>query len=465
MLRTISARTKGVRRSGNWLYRMNLADHPSMLARVALCGFAASLVLDGLAAYSLGPLPLPWIGKFLVLAMAIGLLGVSRLPLYPGATLVVLVVLWGCLATVVGSLRMDYAQLMPPLATSSYLMFVILRLTNLMAFAAMVFLVWWLCANRYRVQVIRVVVLLGSVLATIAIYIYVAQITGLPEPARTRVGTSGEEQATMFTYAFHRAMGTFREPSHLAEWLAAPLLVSFASRRSSVSVEKLLMGIALFLTGSLTGLVGFAIGLAVVVSVGILLGQIRWRTVFGLGVLLLVAGAGFSIIARDYGDGSADLFRVVVDRIGPIIEYGIEASNREYIYSYMGETDLTLVGVGLGNANLMLSEDLGSQATASFLSLYFHTAIATGLVGVTLLILLLFVPVITLFLRRGLRIDDGALWLLGAYVAWLVMFSIHSEELNSLFGTVFALMAYAASAPRIPCVRRDAEDSADKGKS
>jgi hypothetical protein len=425
---------------------MSPADHhPSALARLALAGFATALVLDGLAAYGVGPLPLPWIGKFLVLALAIGLLGVSRLPLYPAATLVVLVVLWSWLSTAIGTLQRDYAQLMPPLATSGYVLFVILRLTSLMAFAAVVFLVWWLCAHRYRAHVIRAVVLLGAVLAAIAIYIYVAQITGLPEPARTRVGTSGEEQATVFTYAFHRAMGTFREPSHLAEWLAAPLLLSFVSRRSSVSADRLLMGVALFLTGSLTGLAGFAAGLVVVLSVGFLLGKIRWRTVFGLGVLLLVAGAGFSIIARDYGDDGADLFRVLVDRIGPILEYGTEASNREYIYSYMGEMDLTLCGVGLGNANLVLSEYLGSQATASFLSLYFQSASATGLVGLTLLVLLLSVPVIALFLRRGLRTDDGAPWLLGAYVAWLVMFSVHSEELNILFGVVFALVAYAAS--------------------
>lgn len=419
--------------------------HPrSAVARITFAGFATALVLDGLAAYSVGPLPLPWIGKFLILTLAFGLLSVSRFPLYPGAALVVLVVLWSWLSTAVGTLQMDYAQMMPPLATSGYPLFLILRVANLMAFAAMVFLVWWLCAHGYRAHVIRMVVLLGTVLATIAIYIYVAQITGLPEPARSRVGTSGEEQATVFTYAFHRAMGTFREPSHLAEWLVAPLVLSFVSRRSSASVEKLLMGVALLLTGSLTGLAGFAAALAVVLSAGFLLGRVQWRTVFDLGVLLLIAGAGFSIIARDYAGGSADLFRVVLDRIGPILEYGIEASNRDYIYSYMDEMDLSLVGVGLGNANLLLSEYLGSQATASFLSLYFQTASATGLVGLTLLITLLSVPVIALFVRRGLRTDDGAPWLLGAYVAWLVMFSVNSEELNTLFGVVFALVAYAA---------------------
>lgn len=436
--------TTGARGPGSRACRMSPADHPSRLARLALAGFAAALVLDGLAAYSVGPLPLPWIGKFLVLAFAIGLLGVSRLPLYPSATIVVLFVLWNWLSTAVGTLQTDYAQLMPPLATSDYLLFLTLRLTNLMAFAAVVFLVWWLCAHGYRAQVIRAIVLLGTLLAAIAIYIYIAQIAGLPEPARTRVGTSGEGQATVFTYAFHRAMGTFREPSHLAEWLVAPLLLSFVSRRSSVAADKLLMGAALLLTGSLTGLAGFAAGLAVGLSVGFLFGQVRWRTVFGLGVLLLVAGAGFRIIARDYDDGGADLFRVVVDRIGPILEYGAEASNRGNIYSYMGEMDLTLTGVGLGNANLVLSEYLGSQATASFLSLYFNTASATGLVGLTLLILLVSMPVIALFLRRGLRTDDGAPWLLGAYVAWLVMFSVHSEELNTLFGVIFALVVYAA---------------------
>lgn len=419
---------------------MRWPDHPSMLARFAFAGFATALALDGLAAYNAGPLPLPWIGKFLVLALAIGLLGVSRLPLYPTAALLVLLVLWSVLSTAVGTLQMDYAQLMPPLATSDYLPFVILRLTNLMAFAAVIFLVWWLCERGYRAHVVRSVVLLGTVLAVIAIYIYIAQITGLPEPFRSRIGTSGEEQPTVFTYAFHRAMGTFREPSHLAEWLVAPLLLSFIYR-ATVTVDKLLMGVALFLTGSLTGLAGFVAGLAVVLAAGFMLGHVRWRTVFGLGVLLLVAGIGFSIIARDYGDGGADLFQVVVDRIGPILKYGAEASNRDYIYAYMSELDVTLAGVGLGNANLVLSEYLGSQATASFLSLYFHTASATGLVGLTLLLLLLSVPVIALCVRST---DASAPWLLGAYFAWLIMFSVNSEELNTLFGVVFALVAYAA---------------------
>ena len=70
----------------------------------------------------------------------------------------------------------------------------------------------------------------GVLCAAMALYIYVAQLSGLPEPPRTRMGTGGDQQATTFTYAFHRAMGTFQEPGDLASWLVLPLFLSFLAR-------------------------------------------------------------------------------------------------------------------------------------------------------------------------------------------------------------------------------------------
>ena len=239
--------------------------------------------------------------------------------------------------------------------------------------------------QRYRHEVFKTLVTIGGIVALAAIYIYVAQVFTLWEPPRTRIGTQGEEQRTIFSYAFHRAMGTFREPSHLAEWMLVPFLVSLLQNQLRSFVWPMLMGSVILLTGSLTGILGGVLGFAIAT---LILNPIRLSTLKLTVALVIIAGISyvlFSVLVVSYSDTNTDLFSVIWDRVQPIFEGGMGASNRGYVYEYFATEPIPAVGQGLGNAGLYFSNYCGTELVTSLLSLYFSTLYSTGYVGLVLL--------------------------------------------------------------------------------
>ena len=134
--------------------------------------------------------------------------------------------LWAMLVTAASTVSHDYASFMPLGATTPYPVFILLRFFTLLSFVASVYVALWLLQQGCREHVIKAVVTIGCFISVAALYIYAAQIYGLPELPRNRLGTAGGLQAIRFTYDFHRAIGTFREPSLLAAWLIVPLFLA-----------------------------------------------------------------------------------------------------------------------------------------------------------------------------------------------------------------------------------------------
>lgn len=407
--------------------------------------FTIALLGNGLAAYSVGPFPLPWIAQSLPLVYVPCLIIRNNRPLLvPGMGSLGLFTVWAAMVTFVQSQTYDYASLMPPLATTSYPVFLGLRFINLFAVAAQLYLTYYLLCNGYRHEVFKTLVTIGGIVALAAIYIYVAQVFTLWEPPRTRIGTQGEEQGTIFSYAFHRAMGTFREPSHLAEWMLVPFFVSLLQSQLRSFVWPMLMGSVILLTGSLTGILGGVLGFAIAT---LILNPIRLSTLKLTVALVIIAGISyvlFSVLVVSYSDTNTDLFSVIWDRVRPILEGGMDATNRDYIYEYFATEPIPPLGQGLGNAGLYFSNYYGTELVASFLSLYFNTLYSTGYVGLALLSVFLLRPILAIRrISRGQDIQRKQI-LLAAYCSWLVVFAVHAEELSIMFVTIFAVVLYEA---------------------
>ncbi len=411
-----------------------------------LCAYGVLLFGDAMGAYSIGSVPIQWMTHVGLITIVLLLGLASRLHAVPGSLPILAYVLWAVVTTVFGALLHDYASLMPPLATTAYSVFISLRFASILAFIATTYLVYWLLAEGYRDACVRWTILIATIIALAAIYIYVAQTYGLPELPRTRLGTSGGEQAVKFSYPFHRAIGTFREPSHLAEWLVLPFVLSLVFTRTGISLANISMGLAILLTGSLTGMIGITFGL---VAAALVTNRLRPRVpklfarLVAAVVLSLIAFTG---VAVGYGGSDADLFQTISERVKPILVGGLRESNRGYIYEYLENSSMPGFGFGLGNANLDLTQYFNSEAVVSFLSLYFNVAYSAGVPGLILLCLILFPPLIGVLTLKELNGRNRMLAIVAGYLGWLIMFAVSAEEFTMMFGVAFAMLAYEVRA-------------------
>jgi hypothetical protein len=415
------------------------------LTRWALAVYTASLAAEALQAYAVRGVSLPWMGQCLTLAFVAFLLLQTRLVRVPGLAILGLLLAWGSVVTLANSTNGQFENLMPVYATTPYPVFVALRLVSISAFGAQIYLVYWLLARGCLAAVIKRTTVVAVIMAALAIYIYVAQLNGLPVPPRTRLGTSGNQHLGVYTYAFHRAVGTFQEPGDLASWLVLPLFFGFFGRNRLVTVGGSLIAAALLLTGSLAAIAGSLMGVA---GALVLLWPFRSISLARALQICLALGAAamiFHFVAAANEDGSTDLLAVLGDRLRPILNDGIEVSNRDYIYHYVASTPFPPIGVGFGNSNLLLTFFLGSPVMVSFLSVYFMVLYSTGYVGMTLLVMFLLAPLKGVVRRRlgqNLTRPGGLLALTAVYVTYLVMIGFRAEEFPASFGTIYAVLAF-----------------------
>lgn len=108
-----------------------------------------------------------------------------------------------------------------------------------------------------------------------------------------------------------------------------------------------------------------------------------------------------------------------------------------------------MLGLGLGNANLVLSQWLRSPLEVSFLSLYLNVVYSTGVPGLVLLAMFLVRPLLRVLRSRTLRTAGETFVVVAGYVAWLAMFGVLSEEFTVMFAVAFACLAYRIRDSRV----------------
>jgi hypothetical protein len=414
---------------------------------VVIC-LGAIFVINALDAYSIGPVPTSWIAQILTLALFALVFARRRLNYPPGVFAFQVFVSAMVLLTLFYVAKGDYRTLMPMAGTTGYFVYIGLRILTLINFIVAYVIVYDALCRGHAETIVKIIVWTGLFVAVAAVYIYVAQLYGLPEPPRTRIGTNNREQSTRFTYAFHRAMGTFREPGFLAQWLVLPLLLSAFRRRNPVNVFSVAMSTALMLTGALTGLVGIPLGMT---AAFFIVRPNRVRHLLPIAGSLLTLGIGllgFYFVAKSYKAGDVDFFQAISKRLAPIQERGMAGSNRAYVYRYVSEVSVPWIGPGLGHADMVFSRSLNADVIISFINLYFYILLSGGLFLFSLLLYVLIRPLWRILLVPA-RVRTAYLYGLAAiYCTWLVMFAIQSEELTLMFGFVCALLAYEVSGSR-----------------
>ncbi len=409
--------------------------------------FGLILVTHSMGAYQIAGIPIPWLSEVLAIILILAIAYKSKLYHFPGDKIFIVLIGWLFLVTIGKELFFSYSAMMPPLATTSYPVFIALRFLHLVSLLSFVFGIYWLLKRNNISLIISITVTISAALSLFALYVYVAQVFNLPEPVRTRMGTSGGEQSTVFTYAFHRAMGSFREPSHLALWLVVPFFLSFfIPQKSKRILFSTLIGSVILLTGSLTGILSILIAS---ISAYLLIGRFKLISTYRnfirpLGALFLGLGI-FALVVHYNSESSASLFAVINERVSPIIESGITASNRGGIYDWVQSTTIPPLGHGLGNANIFYSHDINSDLIASFLNLYITILLSGGYVGILLLFIFFMIPVY-LVLKSGVARNSVEshyiFYILSAYLAWIVIYFVHSEEVNLMFAVPYALLVF-----------------------
>ena len=413
--------------------------------------FVFFLLLSTLSAYNFYSIPFTWIAAFGVVSITTFIIfSKGRLIRLPFTLPLYLWLLWAAVITLIGVYVYGGGVVMPPLSTTPYYLFVLLRLMAVVSCVSMIYLVYWLCRCGYKREVLNSLYILGVLVSCYAIYAYFAQIFGLPELPRNRLSTSGESsQKTHFTYAFHRAMGSFREPSHLAQWLLIPLFITFARVKSQANlityISLIIVITALLLTGSLTGISSSILGfcIALIVSKEVFKSSIinLIRLIFVLGLSVFV----FSAIAAPNQGGGIDLHNIIWNRMSPIIFSGdaLAASNRSHVYEYVDyQKSIQYIGFGLGNANLDLTYYRGIDAIGSFLSLYLNVYFSTGLIGLIIFIIAILFPVYKLWRVQSKKMTNDAFWFLTAYLSYLISYLGNLEELSIMFGLAFGILIY-----------------------
>lgn len=397
------------------------------------------LLLEALAAYSWA-LPLPLFGYALAICLAPLLATSAHLRLPPTSVTFLCLFTLATVVTIFKVATKDYGDEMPAASSLPYFAFLFVRFFLMLGFFSMLVVSYTVASRIGSEVIVRYVFIVSIVVSIFAIYIYLAQTNGLWEPSRTRAGTGGQDyriQAVRFSYGFHRALGTFREPSHLAQWLVGPFVMAALHRavplasRSLAMATLILTGAAILLTGSLLGYLAVAACLALMVALhpsGTL------RAVAARSPLLL----GGVLVLVIQGVQQNILYTTLNSRFSVLIDGGVAATNRAEMWTYLTTQVPPILGYGIGNSNILLSKFNGSSLMSSHLSLFSNYYFSTGILGLGMVAWIMLAPIVQVA-AMGLRQRASLLPFLLPCAAWLVNYSGDAEEFRLMHSVLLGL--------------------------
>ncbi|WP_156406236.1 hypothetical protein [Hydrogenophaga sp. Root209] len=424
-------------------------------SQIASTLIVASFIASGLDAYQFFNIPSTWYSYLIALIAMLFL--PQRLSNHRAITFYLLFFAWAMTTTCVALVNLTSSL------TLQDLMFILIRFLKLFFFISTLFIYFNFFNSREDIiPFISAVIYIGAIFAAIALYIYVAQVAGLPEFERNRMGTGGDLVASkpIFTYPFHRLLGTFREPGLYVEWILLPyfLSVQFIWRSRIIALCSGLMLGSIFLTGSLLGIVIVAStgGLAILSWTIDSRKIVNYRYFASIFIALsifsvLVDGQkdthGYRIADTSHMHAGQLVMLIIEDRVKPLAQSGMQAENRAYLSKAIDFYTVNLTGIGLGISNLQLANALKSKLPGSFLSLYTNALVSTGIIGIFLLSVSLVFPLLEKKIGETAKIlylKDSAIWLLCLYVAYFLTFYATIEELSYGFAITTALILQIA---------------------
>lgn len=414
-----------------------------------LAALGLILFLDAADAYTLSGVPCPWLGMFLAGPLIVVYALFSRLSATPGISLYLILLLWMLGNTAIMNMYVDYANMMPALATTTYPTFLFLRGYSFFGFLFLSIVVYNYARSGSPQKLLDLIAILGVLVTAYAIYVLIAQRLSLPMLPKTRFGTgeggaiaggeSGYFGDSNEQYLF-RTIGSFREPSFLGIWLVLPFFFSIAAAGGKLlNWRTVVIGLGILSTGSLTAAVAVVFAFIAALQLVKPLSKRGFQILAAVVAVACVLGVTINFVAQIYfitpdGYSFADQYLLRLERIA---SGGVQHSNRSQAFDRFLNSEFTLAGLGMGNAHLEYSQR--SHFVVSFLSLYFHVWFAGGAIGLSILAIYLLLPLLGTVLRwRYNRFDD--VWYVAAYLAWLVVFVVNDESLNVMCSVAIGVL-------------------------
>ena len=203
----------------------------------------SSIILIFLDAYEIFSIPISWIGMSLLLALSL----IEYRNIFTKNTKDILIIVF----FIVSIPQIIYIVFFEP--TSSDLIYISLRIFNLISFFSVLFFTIYFLENEKLDLFFKYTKYLIYFFSIATIYIFIAQIFDLYEPLRNRSNTNmyrESEQSIFWLSEPHRAMGTFREPVFLVTFFFPIVLLFLYNVNRKTLLVPVFSGIALGLTRS-----------------------------------------------------------------------------------------------------------------------------------------------------------------------------------------------------------------------
>jgi hypothetical protein len=427
------------------------------LSAIILSVYGLSLLGIACDAYSLYGVPVQWVLKLFPVFGAALLLLCAKPVKVPGLNLFFIFLAWAICLTLVTSLSDDYAQLTPSDSTTPYALYVSLRILNLICFAAIIYITFYICQIGLYKKTIIILLGVATLASLYSFYSYYGQVF-FDEYLlnRNRIGTGGFNNPVYSGTQIHRLVGSFREPLFLASFMILPISLVFSALfgwwRYILAVLFLTV---LLLTNSLSGQIALFGGFiaAVCPFLGFLpvwpqkrpdSGPNRWRYFIKLGIykirrwnlskavlavvfVLFISIQTFNWLAIPNWNNAESKSVTVNSRfinmvLKPLNEpiktkqkqtispstgkshfpklvkskffKLVKRIGRDKPYRYVLQEGIPWLGYGGGNANIRYTQFTKFTMISSFLNLYINIGMSYGIVGLVLLTVFIVYPLV-----------------------------------------------------------------------
>ena len=441
--------------------------------------FLIGILFEGLDAFTLFSIPLPWIGiSIFVLIYIIYYFFGLEIEFNEFDSLRILLFYFISVTLI---RAVSYNPDLPEFATSTFSQYVSLRLLKLLGFIAVIWFINTLSNYLERDTIIKFISYIGILVSLLSLISYSSYIFDFQDFSRNRPGSGGWSQPIKRACSILRNYGTFREPSFLAVWLASiiPLNFYLARKQSIWYGFSLLPILAIILSRSLTGVISLIIAILITTILWTIKNK-KFEYLYFIPIVFILFSSfignsiGYKFPALDpsmcppespdkcncslYDDqldeakNSESVTKSIFERITLITRGGLDGfENINILNDYISNENLQIFGQGLGIANLNFSpvfDDMtkrvesgeviykNSGQVVSFNNLYINLYFSAGLIG--LLWFLIFVSnVLKKLYNRG---NDYSFYIFTNLLVILLMYFFQAEELSTMLAISLGLM-------------------------
>lgn len=407
--------------------------------------FYIILVFNSLSSIAFGPFPMPWLSCFISIFFgALVLPSILKNKLVFNLFIFLIILL--TFSTIFTLFQWEtFKDLLSNKYQLDYYIYIFIRYSSFLSFFSTFFIIYKLSEKNNYKQITNIILKLSLVISLYAIYLYIAHFLNLPDILpRNRAGTGGfgSEQSIIFTYGFHRAIGTFREPSLFAEWLILPLFLSFSIKNKLKNPAFFIILLTFILTGSLGGLISVGLALIIYLPLGLILqGKIKFLKLSKTKIIMFSV---FLLILLFINiNFELNYFSTIYERIEPILKFGIKGTNRGEVYRNLSLIKPSFYGLGLGNFQIFAAEKLSLSNLYPSLNFYITYLTSFGFFGFFVFLLVLFYPFILFFklTLSGKTFDKNKIsFLMISYIAMLIIGAVNREELSVTFALPYSLL-------------------------